>query len=66
MTKSNLEQKEFILLTLFESQFIIKGIQGSNMKIGAYAEAMEECCLLSCSLWLSQPAYSTTGLSAQK
>jgi hypothetical protein len=43
--------------------FITKGSfgqelkQGRNLEAGADAEAMEECCLLDCSLWFAQPAF---------
>ena len=31
--------------------------QGRNLEAGADAEAMEECCLLMCFLWLIHPAF---------
>jgi hypothetical protein len=30
---------------------------GRDLGVGTEAEAMEECCLPSCSLWVAQPAY---------
>jgi hypothetical protein len=37
--------------------FITEERQGRILEVGADAEAMEECCLLACSLWLSQLAF---------
>jgi hypothetical protein len=31
--------------------------QGRNLETGADAEAMEECCFLACSSWLTQSAF---------
>ena len=31
--------------------------QGRDLEVGADAEAIEECCLLACSLWFAQPAF---------
>jgi uncharacterized protein YgbK (DUF1537 family) len=39
------------------SQFTMKGNWGKSQEAGADAEAMKECCLLACSLWLAQPAF---------
>jgi hypothetical protein len=31
--------------------------QGKNLEVGVDAEAVEECCLLTCFSWLAQPAF---------
>jgi hypothetical protein len=59
--KSYLGREGFISSYTSMSQFTIKevraGAQGRNPEAGTEAEAMEECCLLDCSPWLSQRAY---------
>ena len=58
MIKNNLGRKGFISAHSSISQSITKGSQKSTragtQSQDAGAEAMEECCLLACSLWLSQ------------
>ena len=43
------------------SKFTIPGnspsLRGVKLEAGSEAEAMEGCCLLACSSWLSQPAF---------
>lgn len=34
------------------------GTQGKNLEVENKAEALGGCCLLACSLWLAQPAFS--------
>ena len=53
-------EERFIGLTLPDHSLSLEavrtGAQGRrNREAGADAEAMEECCLLACSLWLAQP-----------
>lgn len=33
------------------------GTQGKNLEVETKADALEECCLLACSLWLAQAAF---------
>lgn len=49
-----LEEKGFISISSLQS--IIRGIQGRNLEPGTEAEATEEYCLLTCSLWPAKPA----------
>jgi hypothetical protein len=62
-TKSNLGRIRFVWLILpvtvrdEGSQGRNSSKQGSNLDVGADAEAMEGCCLLACSSWLTQPAF---------
>jgi hypothetical protein len=61
MTKKQVGE-EFIWLTLPSCSLSLKeartGTQtGLEPRGGAYAETMEECCLLACSPWLVQPAF---------
>ena len=52
--QSNLERKGFIwvCISIWKSGQELK--QGWNLEAGADAEAMEGCCLLACSSWLTQ------------
>lgn len=69
-TKSNIDRKDFISTYISASQFIIQSSQdknskqsrqGKNVEVGT-SGALEEYCLLACSLWLTQsPFYSIQG-----
>jgi hypothetical protein len=59
MTKKQVERKGFIQLTLpycCSSPKVVRTGTQVGQKAGADAEAIEGCSLLSCFLWLAQPA----------
>jgi hypothetical protein len=53
MTSTILREERVNLAYVFQSQSIIEGSQGRNLKIGTEAETIEEYSFLSCSPWLS-------------
>jgi hypothetical protein len=55
------EEQVYFSLQLYSPspREVKSGTHSRNLKVGADAEAMEKCCLLTCSLCLTQPAYST-------
>jgi len=67
MTKSKLVWKGFNLAYTSISLFVIEGSQdrnpnrGQDLEAGADAEAMEGCCLLAHSPWLTKAAPPTVG-----
>ena len=63
MTKSNLEGTGSVWFTLLRHGPLLEEFRAGtqtacrNLEAEADAEAMEGCCLQSCSLWLAQPAF---------
>ena len=63
MTRKQIGEERVYLVYISITLFITKESpgqelkQGRNLEVGADAEAMEECCLLTCSLWLTQSAF---------
>jgi hypothetical protein len=53
MTKSDFGEKGFISTYSAPSQTITEGSQGRNLEIENAAEAVKECCLLVCSIWVA-------------
>ena len=61
--KGNVGRKWSVLLALpynsLSSETVKTGTiqQGGNLEAGAYAKAMERCCLLHCFSWIAWPAF---------